>query len=370
MQKILITLLISFPAVLFGQNVGIGTTVPVEKLEIKNPLRSTLKISSNSYTDTSQLIFSNRDGSAAGTDFLITSKQEQGLFFTSKSDFGSNTNDSSFVIKPNGNIGIGVKAPSAKLQVNGNAVISGPNALEFGGGVAKEINAGKIGYETFTAGTLDIVGAGITAGNRKIKFWNEGGATFAGAVNLNNTLQTNGNPGTTGQVLTSNGIAAPTWENNALSNTTRFAAKGGNGAFYYSNLNFIPVYNTNTADITINTSSIAINKAGLYHFEGTMDVEADYTPGAPYAPFFYMYMTVNSSAYYFPQLMKDLMMKDGSVSSGQERYYFNRPFTVEIYLAAGSVISFQPTPYPTTSTTALNIFALYTLNLRGHLISQ
>jgi hypothetical protein len=62
-----------------AQNVGIGTTAPAEKLKIKNAHRSTVKIGSNNFTDTSQLIFSNRDASSAGTDFLITSNQEQGL---------------------------------------------------------------------------------------------------------------------------------------------------------------------------------------------------------------------------------------------------------------------------------------------------
>ena len=257
---------------LTAQNIGIGTTTPAEKLEIKNSHRSTVKISSGNFTDTSQLIFSNRDGSSAGTDFLITSNQEQGLSFTSKSDFGSNTNDSSLIIKPNGNIGIGVKAPSAKLHVNGNAVITSANTLEFGGGLTKEINAGKMGCEIFTADALDIVGAGITSGNRKIKFWNEGGATFAGAVNLNGTLQANGNPGTNGQVLTSNGTSAPTWENAALSNTTRFSAAGA-GNKDTRDLNFTTIYNTNPADITIGTTSITVNKTGLYHIEGNMDLE-------------------------------------------------------------------------------------------------
>ena len=42
----------------------------------------------------------------------------------------------------------------------------------------------KLGYEKFTAGTLDIVGAGTTQPQRKIKFWAEGGASFTGAVNV------------------------------------------------------------------------------------------------------------------------------------------------------------------------------------------
>ena len=65
---------------------------------------------------------------------------------------------------------------------NSSVAISGANTLEFGSGVAgKEPNAGKIGYQAFTAGFLDIVGAG-TNNNRKIKFWNEGGADFTGPI--------------------------------------------------------------------------------------------------------------------------------------------------------------------------------------------
>lgn len=368
MKKILLSLLIAFPIILFAQNVGIGTTTPAEKLEIKNAHRSTVKISSNNFTDTSQLIFSNRDGSSAGTDFLITSNQEQGLSFTSKSDFGSNTNDSSLIIKPNGNIGIGVKAPSAKLQVNGNAIITGANPLEFGGGLTKETNAGKMGYEIFTADALDIVGAGITSGNRKIKFWNEGGATFAGAVNLNGTLQANGNPGTNGQVLTSNGTSAPTWENTALSNTTRFAATGGNGVNNYDPLNYITVYNTNPADVTIVNNTITINKTGLYHIEGNMDVDAEYFPGAAYVPHFRLNMMLNSLTSPYAQLMNDIMYKDGLITSGQDEYRITRPFTLEIYIAAGSVLKFVPVIFPATAPSSL--LASYELNLRGHLISQ
>lgn len=367
MKKIFISLLIAFPFMSFAQNVGIGTTAPAEKLEIKNPRRSTVKISSNSYTDTSQLIFSNRDGSAAGTDFLISSNQEQGLSFTSKSDFGSNTNDSSLIIKPNGNIGIGVKSPSAKLHLNGSAIVTGSNSFEFGGGLTKEINAGKIGYQTFTAGALDIVGAGITSGNRKIKFWNEGGATFAGAVNLNGTLQANGNSGTNGQVFTSNGTAAPTWENAALSNTTRFAATGVIGATNINNLNFVPVYNTNPADITISASSITINKTGLYHLEGNMAVEAEYFPIAPYPPYFTLNLTVNGTSFY-AQLLSDRMFNYGYTNNGQDVYKFNRPFTLEDYFTAGSVVSFSPVILPGFA--ASNLLTSYTLNLRGHLISQ
>jgi hypothetical protein len=67
-----------------------------------------------------------------------------------------------------------------------NAVgISAANTLEFGAGVAgQEPNAGRIGYQTFTTGALDIVGAGTNGTNRKIQFWAEGGANFTGDVKM------------------------------------------------------------------------------------------------------------------------------------------------------------------------------------------
>ena len=54
-----------------AQNVGIGTTTPQEKLEIKNALRSTLRISSTNFSDTTELLLSNRNNSNSGTDFSI-----------------------------------------------------------------------------------------------------------------------------------------------------------------------------------------------------------------------------------------------------------------------------------------------------------
>jgi hypothetical protein len=89
-------------------------------------------------------------------------------------------------IKGNGNVGIGTNNPTARLEVNGGVKITGANALEFGAGVAgKEPNAGKIGYGAFTPNTLDIVGAGTTAANRKVKITAEGGTDFTGPISVN-----------------------------------------------------------------------------------------------------------------------------------------------------------------------------------------
>jgi hypothetical protein len=49
-------------------------------------------------------------------------------------------------------------------------IISNQLTLEFGTGRTKEANAGRIGYETYTSGALDIIGAGTTT--RAVRIWN------------------------------------------------------------------------------------------------------------------------------------------------------------------------------------------------------
>lgn len=93
------------------------------------------------------------------------------------------------IFRASGGVGIGVANPSAALHLNGGMKLNGLNTLEFGAGVAgKELSAGKIGYQIFTSDALDIVGAGSNPTNRQIKFWAEGGATFAGGADFNGTI--------------------------------------------------------------------------------------------------------------------------------------------------------------------------------------
>ena len=100
-----------------------------------------------------------------------------------------------------GNLGLGISNPDLRLVINGSAGITGGNVIEFGRGVAgKEGNAGKIGYQTYTAGALDIVGAGTTLSNRKIKLWTEGGLDVNGGMSLAGGLDVNSYNGLTFKV--------------------------------------------------------------------------------------------------------------------------------------------------------------------------
>jgi Chaperone of endosialidase len=106
-----------------------------------------------------------------------------GTFSNTNMRLYSNGNSAMIIDAANGNIGIGTDAPTAKLHVAGNQKIEGSHTLELGVGFPKEANAGKIGYQAFSTG-LDIVGAGNTSTSRLIKFWNEGGAEFAGNIGI------------------------------------------------------------------------------------------------------------------------------------------------------------------------------------------
>jgi N-acetylneuraminic acid mutarotase len=155
MKKIIILSLYLFLYVnIHAQNVGIGTSTPTEKLEVKKALRSTLKISSGSLADTTQLILSN-SGSTSGlhTDFSIKSISEDGLFFSSQSDFGPYNSPYSLVIQPTGNIGIDIPTPQQKLDVNGaikigNTATNQPGSIRYNTG--KFEGGDGINWKSFT----------------------------------------------------------------------------------------------------------------------------------------------------------------------------------------------------------------------------
>lgn len=337
-KKIIISCIFLFVlSVAKTQNVGIGTETPIARFEVKDTLNSKLYISSKNYNDSSQLVFRNRNSIDQGTDFLITSRREKGLYLTSASDIANNNNDSLLVIQTNGNMGLGVKVPQSRLDINGNVRVSGFNSIELGAGVSgKEVNAGKIGYRTFTTDALDIVGAGAGTTDRKIHVYAEGGTTFTGPVNALSSIQINGNSGQSGQVLTSTGTSAPQWK--ALSNDNiRF------GVTFYGVTTPLPVsniyYNLSPSDVIITggSNSITFNQSGLYHFEGTYSglVQGSGFSGAPeYSTF----MSFSGSTTYALNLCvwKQLTLRTSVINN----WYHQDKFSIDLQVTAPAQLQF------------------------------
>lgn len=101
-----------------------------------------------------------------------------------------------------GNVGIGTIDPKAKLSVagygafadgigmSGDSLVYGTTTIEFGKGVQKINDAGKIGYDYVAKNELDIFGSGIRRGGRLVKIWDN--LTVPGTINTTNICTTDG----------------------------------------------------------------------------------------------------------------------------------------------------------------------------------
>ncbi|NDA63562.1 MAG: hypothetical protein EBX50_16230 [Chitinophagia bacterium] len=100
------------------------------------------------------------------------------------------------------NVNIGYMTIGNFLVTSGGAGFGSGTMLEFGYGVVgKELNAGRIGYATFTANTLDILGGGTSY--RTVKIWD--GLTV-GDITTNTLIAGTVTAGT----VTASNMGAPT----------------------------------------------------------------------------------------------------------------------------------------------------------------
>jgi hypothetical protein len=156
------------------------------------------------------------------------------------------------VFRANGNVGIGLTNPTALLHLNGAMKVNAANTLEFGAGVAgKELNAGKIGYQTFGPGALDIVGAGTNGPTRQIRFWAEGGAQFMGGITAPSaTIPTlGGNVTVNGSLASGGALTAPSATIPTLNGAVTVTGNLGSSGTVSAPTATIPVLN---GDITLN----------------------------------------------------------------------------------------------------------------------
>jgi hypothetical protein len=73
---------------------------------------------------------------------------------------------------------------TGQLTVNNNIKVSNNNAIEFGVGLIKEVNAGRIGYNWVAGAGLEIVGGGTTPGQRAVVLYDKCGVGISPTAQL------------------------------------------------------------------------------------------------------------------------------------------------------------------------------------------
>jgi hypothetical protein len=171
----------------FGSNSGTGKAA---NFQIDNPASS------------ADALYATSSGSGSAVDAVHTGTGIAGRF-----QIANGTNAADALYATTNGTGVAGKFIGTKaLETVGNSLFQGEvgiansNWLEFGKGLTKQSDNGKIAYNAFgTANTLSIVGGGTAAdgSDRKIKMWADGGTSFTGNINTTRNITANGYIGAT-----------------------------------------------------------------------------------------------------------------------------------------------------------------------------
>jgi hypothetical protein len=340
--------------------VGIGTATPYNRLQVHNSLNDSNFIritnSVSGLTATDGLLIG-----ARGTGAAIINRENGSLLL------GTN-NDTIMSVNTNGRIGIGNLTPAAALQINAFSNNTNPTLLLTD---SSGISSGRLKFRQLN-NTVGMMLSGYTENN-----FNAGQyldvrsdslyvATFRGngRLGINNTnplhtldvggdintsglIRMNGDAGISGQVLTSNGIADPTWGNVAYNNNIRFSfnfsqMSGALGEASDS-LNFNgtpPNYNLNPAMVSVvpgNNARIVINKTGLYHFSGSVSmINSNIIPSISIGPNATLGYWINN---------KNFAIESGPTNSlvgyvPDDDFIKIFQFSFDVYITAGQTLKF------------------------------
>lgn len=281
------------------------------------------------------------------------------------------------------NIGIGTTTPQTPLDVRSNSFnhifrldgttgtymsinengvyrgylgsYSGANEdVDFGTGATN--NSGKLHLTIKASPKLTIDSLGNVGINNSNPQWQ---LDVNGSMKLTGRLSAGGSSGVAGQVLVSNGLAAPSWQTvaGAFQNAVRFEATFNLPAY-------TSVFNTDATAVTIASSGITINKTGLYHIEGYYQSTTTF----PTEPAYFghsLTLAFGTRAYVLSTISS--FPKDPGVSP-QASYYKLVNFTQEVYIIAPTTISFLRTNFYPLSATPSSFFQAGRIS--GYLIAE
>lgn len=277
------------------------------------------------------------------------------------------------------NVGIGTAAPAAKLQIHHNSLFTpgirlidsgftGAGSLQF----RNNYTTGGINLAAFSTSNFSL-GKSLRISSDSMTVLTIGGQGYVGIrdlspdypLDVNGDINTTGrvlindNPGTAGQVLTSNGTSDPAWANAAYSNNIRFAfSVNTNAAAPTGNARFSTThYNLTPAEVTVATDEITIARAGLYHFDFFLSGETTFAAAPANPPRLYFSFQCG----FAPMLLVNSKVMDAASAT-----YFKmvESYSMNVYMPAGTVLRL----FHSFSTSGTSYFV--NGHLLGHLISE
>lgn len=124
-------------------NVGIGTSTPQAKLDINGSIR---------VISSAGIEFGGSVGN--GHPFIGGAKNDGLYFFTNT----ANNSNERLRLLPNGNVGIGLSNPIAKLEVNGTGKFSGEVTIPDGTALGSAVNKSQLNLKANNDGSLNVKG--------------------------------------------------------------------------------------------------------------------------------------------------------------------------------------------------------------------